>query len=39
MNVHDAEPFGILFMDLDEWLEEHEGHDVVLKLLRALPES
>jgi hypothetical protein len=33
-NVHEAEPFEILFMDLDQWLDEHKRHPVTVKLVK-----
>jgi hypothetical protein len=32
INVAEAEPFGIVYMDLDGWLEEHEGHELAIEL-------
>ena len=32
MCIHEADPFGILFMDLDDWLTEHRSHKPVMKL-------
>jgi hypothetical protein len=32
-NVHEAEPFEILYMDLDQWLTEHSRHTVTMKLV------
>ena len=30
--IHEADPFGILYMDLDDWLAEHRTHKPVMKL-------
>jgi hypothetical protein len=30
--IHEAEPFQILYMDLDDWLSEHAGHKPIMKL-------
>jgi hypothetical protein len=32
MCIHEADPFGILYMDLDDWLKEHRSHKPVMKL-------
>ncbi len=30
--IHEAEPFAILYMDLDDWLPKHRSHKPVMKL-------